>query len=240
MLHRLYALACYAVFLASFAWAVGFIGDFGVAKTIDRPRGAGDWAALAVDVALLALFAVQHSVMARPAFKRWWTRFVPQPLERSTYVLAASLALLVLFALWQPIPGYLWDRRGTPAGAMLLGLYAFGWLLTLAATFMIDHFELFGFAQAWRRARPVDEGDELREVWLYRFVRHPIMLGFLVTFWATPAMSIGHLLFAGLSTAYIVLGTALEERDLVAAFGERYRRYRRRVPMLLPWPKRRP
>lgn len=239
--YAIYAVVCYAVFLSSFVWAIGFIGDFGVGKTIDAPAGEGGWPAALLDTVLLALFAIQHSVMARWTFKRWWTRFVPPPVERSTYVLAASLLLLLLFTAWRPIAGWAWDLRGTPAGTLLRALYGAGWIVTLLSTFMLSHFELFGLAQAWQhlRERVPATGGELRQVWLYRFVRHPIMVGFLITFWATPAMSFGHLLFSLLATAYILLGVLLEERDLVAAFGEQYLRYRERVPMLLPFFKRR-
>ena len=228
------------VFLATFLYAIGFVGGLGVPKTIDTPAGPGGWEALAVDLALLGLFAVQHSVMARPAFKRWWTRFVPPPVERSTYVLFSSLLLALLFGVWRPLSTTVWDLRGSAAGAILLAGYGLGWILVLVSTFMISHFELFGLTQAWRRLRERPEPPAaFVERFLYRFVRHPIMLGFLVAFWSAPVMSTGHLVFAIMTTGYILVGVQLEEQDLRRAFGAAYERYRARVPMLLPFTKRR-
>lgn len=241
---RLYGALCYAVFLATFVYAVGFVMGLGVPRHIDSGAAGPLATALAVDLALLGLFAVQHSGMARPGFKRWWTRWVPAPVERSTYVLLSSLALIVLFRFWQPLPQVLWQVDGEAARLALHGVSALGWLLVLTGTFVIDHFELFGLRQAWRLGQghpsPLHEPFVVRAY--YRVVRHPIMLGFLVAFWAAPTMSLGHLLFALTTTAYIVVAVKyLEERDLVATFGEAYRDYQRQVPMLLPrWRARRP
>lgn len=193
------------------------------------------WLAAAIDIGLIVLFGLQHSVMARPGFKRWFTRLVPAHLERSTYMLIASLVLAVLFVGWQPLPGIVW-QVGDPLTANLLwALQGFGWLLLVAATFMINHFELFGLAQAWRHWRHLPSpNDPFRTAWLYRHMRHPIYTGWLLTFWATPLMSTSHLLFAAGMSLYILVGIAYEERDLIEAFGDRYRDYRRRVPALIP------
>jgi len=237
----LYGGVAYAIFLATFLYAVGFVGNVLVPKSMDLgwPAGAaGEPFALSVlvDVALLGLFAVQHSVMARPAFKCWWTRIVPPPVERSTFVLAASGALILLFWQWRPVGALVWDLGGGPAGMALAGLGALGWLLVLASTFQIDHFELFGLKQVWWRLSGRDAPPpQFRVPLLYRLVRHPIYLGFIVAFWATPVMTAGHLLFAAATTGYILIGIWLEERDLVALFGQRYRDYRRQVGML--WPR---
>lgn len=236
----LYGAACYVVFLATFLYAIGFVAGFGVPKHIDNGAAVPWPTALLVNVALLTLFAVQHSVMARPAFKRWWTRFVPQVVERSTFVLFSSLALIALYAWWRPLPGIAW-HVGTPALYWLLyAVSACGWLLVLTGTFLISHFELFGLRQVWLHARgKVAPDTPFVTRAYYRIVRHPLMLGFLVAFWATPHMTWGHLLFALATTGYIVVAVKfLEERDLVAAHGQTYRRYQREVPMLLPLPKR--
>jgi len=237
----LYAVISYTLFLASFVYAIGFVGDLLVPKSINGPVGLEGGAAVAINIAVLLVFALQHSVMARPAFKRWWTRFVPPAIERSTYVLLSTVALVLVFVAWQPIPAVLWDLRGTLAGQILSGLRWAGWLICLLSTFLISHFELFGLSQVWYRLknRPMPEGD-FKEVLFYRIVRHPLMLGFLIAFWATPLMTHGHLLFALVMSAYIVVGVLLEERDLTAALGASYARYRDRVPMLIPFLKRAP
>lgn len=238
-----YGVAAYALFLAAFFYAIGFVAAAGAPRHIDNGVPAPWPLALAVDAALLLLFALQHSVMARPAFKRWWTRLVPVPLERSTFVLASSLALFLLYWQWRPLPAPVWEVQPAWARATLWALCAAGWLLVLASTFLINHFELFGLRQVWRHARgkrPAPEAPFVVRA-CYRVVRHPIMLGFLVAFWATPSMSAGHLLFALATTGYILVAVKyLEERDLVAHFGEAYRDYQRRVPMLLPLPRRAP
>ena len=236
----LYGTCCYAVFLATFLYAIGFVAGRGVPKHIDNGHADSFAAAILIDLALLGLFAVQHSGMARPGFKRWWARIVPQSLERSTYVLLSSLALVALFWFWRPLPQPLWDIEHPALRIGLLGVSMLGWLLVLTGTFLINHFELFGLRQVWRAgnvAIVLDEPFVMRA--FYRIVRHPIMLGFMIAFWATPTMSVGHLLFALMTTGYIVVAVKyLEERDLVAHFGDTYRDYQRRVPMLLPLPKR--
>lgn len=236
-----YGVLSYLVFLATFAYAIGFVAGFGVPKHIDSGLAGPLLPAMLVNAALLGLFAAQHSVMARPAFKRWLMRFVPAHVERSTYVLCASLALLALFAWWRPMPAPVW-RVETPALYWALHvLSACGWLLVLVGTFLIGHCELFGLRQVWLHARG-QTAAHLPFVTrsFYRIVRHPLMLGFLIAFWSTPRMSQGHLLFALATTGYIVLAVKLlEERDLVAMHGEAYRRYQREVPMLLPLPRRR-
>lgn len=237
----LYGAACYAVFLATFLYAIPFVAGFGVPKHIDNGVVVSLPLALGINLVLLTLFGLQHSVMARPAFKRWWARFVPPVVERSTFVLATSLVLALLFWQWRPLPARLWDVEGDAARWALYGLSAVGWLLVLASTFLINHFDLFGLRQVWRHARgqgPAPEAPFVVRA-LYRIVRHPIMLGFLIAFWATPTMSLGHLLFALVTTGYILVAVKfLEERDLVAHYGETYRAYQRQVPMLLPWRKR--
>jgi len=237
----LYGTACYAVFLVTFLYAIPFVAGFGVPKHIDNGIPASLPLAAGINLVLLTLFALQHSVMARPAFKRWWTRFVPTVVERSTFVLATSLVLALLFWQWRPLPLLIWDVEGDAARWGLYGLSALGWLLVLVSTFLINHFDLFGLRQVWRHARgqgPAPEAPFVVRA-LYRIVRHPIMLGFLIAFWATPTMSLGHLLFALVTTGYILVAVKfLEERDLVAHYGETYRAYQRRVPMLLPWRKR--
>lgn len=232
----LYGAVCYLLFLATFLYAIGFVAGFGVPKHIDSGIAANPVVALAIDIALLALFALQHSVMARPGFKRWWTRFVPEVVERSTYVLFSSLALIALFAWWRPLPAPVWQLDAESLRWSLYALYAAGWLIVLTGTFLISHFDLFGLRQVWLHARGKPEPDTpfVTRAY-YRVVRHPLMLGFLIAFWATPTMSQGHLLFALMTTGYIVVAVKfLEERDLVAAHGEAYREYQRRVPMLLP------
>ena len=231
-----YGAVGYLIFLGTFLYAVGFVGNVLVPKGIDAGPVVSLGEAVATNVLLLGLFAVQHSVMARPAFKRGWTRTVPPHLERSTYVLASSLVLLLLFWLWQPMPEVVW-AVGPSAAAVLWVVFGLGWVVVLVSTFLIDHFDLFGLRQVflYARSRPYTP-PPFRIRGLYRVVRHPIMLGFLIAFWATPTMTWGHLLFAGVTTAYIVVGVWLEERDLRHAFGETYDQYRRRVGMLLPRP----
>ena len=234
-----YGVICYAVFFATFLYAVGFIGNFWVPKSIDSPREASLITALLVNLELLGVFAVQHSLMARPMFKRWWTRIVPEEAERSTYTLFSSLALIGLFAFWQPMGGVVWDVAAPAGRAVLYGAFAFGWGLLLLSTFLINHFDLFGLRQVWLQLlgkpyRPV----AFRTPVLYRYVRHPLYVGWLFTFWATPTMTVAHLVFALATTAYILIGIQLEEHDLIEAHPE-YENYRQSVPALLPFSKRR-
>ena len=240
LLALLFGAICYTVFLATFLYAVAFVAGFGVPKHIDSGSDSDFATALAVDLGLLALFAVQHSGMARPGFKRWWTRFVPVPVERSLYVLISSLALIVLFRFWQPLSPLLWNVQDELVRIVLYSVSALGWLLVLGSTFLINHFDLFGLRQVWR-FKHEDESDgppTFVTRAFYRIVRHPLMLGFLIAFWATPTMSLGHLLFALMTTGYIVMAVKfLEERDLIAIYGDTYRDYQSRVPMLLPLPK---
>jgi protein-S-isoprenylcysteine O-methyltransferase Ste14 len=235
-----YGAVCYLAFVATIVYAVGFIGGVAVPKTLDSGVVHGLGETLVVDSALLALFFVQHSVMARPAFKRVWTRVVPASIERSSYVLASSLSLALLFWQWRPLPRPLWSTAGA-ARTIAFALYGVGWLLVLLSTFMLSHFELFGLTQVWTafKRRVAASPATLERVWLYRFVRHPMMLGFLIVFWAAPAMSTGHLFFSVAMSGYILVGTRLEERDLEVVLGEAYRTYQREVPMLLPLPRRR-
>jgi methanethiol S-methyltransferase len=230
----IYGLASYFIFSLSFAYTPAFIGDFLVPKTIDVGPESGLAQAVLIDAILFCVFAIQHSVMARPAFKRWWTRIIPTSCERSTYVLISSLLLILIFWQWRPILATIWRVEGWPA-VMLTAIFWMGWLIALVSTFQIDHFELFGLRQAVDALRgAADRMQAFKTPLLYRLVRHPLMLGLLLAFWATPHMTAGHLLFAVMNTAYILVGVRLEERDLIAAFGASYKHYRRRVPMLLP------
>jgi protein-S-isoprenylcysteine O-methyltransferase Ste14 len=231
----LYGVFCYLVFFATFLYAIAFLGDFGVPKSIDSGAQGSLGRALAVDVLLLGLFAVQHSLMARPWFKRAWTRIVPPAAERSTYVLFASVAMILLFWKWQPMGGLIWQLDTEVGRLVAYGIYAFGWALLLLATFLIDHFDLFGLRQVYLylRGRPYT-GLQFRTPLLYRYVRHPIYVGWLCIFWATPQMTVAHLVFALATTAYILIAISWEERDLLSAHGETYQRYREQVPKLIP------
>jgi methanethiol S-methyltransferase len=231
----IYGLASYLVFFLSFIYAVAFIGNYLVPKSIDvGSAGTGLASSILIDVLLLGLFAIQHSVMARPAFKRWWTGIIPASCERSTYVLISSLLLFLIFWQWRPIATTIWRVDGWPA-TLLTAIAWIGWLTALMSTWMIDHFELFGLRQVFDALRSAAARVQpFTTPLLYRLVRHPLMLGFLLAFWATPHMTVGHLLFAVLTTGYIFVGVRLEERDLVAHFGDSYERYRQRVPMLMP------
>lgn len=233
-----YGLAAYVTFFCTFLYAIGFVSGFMVPKTIDTGPIVPPGTAVAVDLILMSIFAVQHSVMARRQFKEWWTQIVPKSVERSTYVLFASLALALLFWQWRPIPALLWHISDPHIATMVTALSFIGWFIVLTSTFLINHFELFGLHQVANHLvdRPMPE-QRFRTPLYYRFVRHPIYLGFVIAFWSTPTMTAGHMLFAAVTTAYILVGILLEERDLVAAFGNEYRQYRNRVPMLLPWRK---
>jgi protein-S-isoprenylcysteine O-methyltransferase Ste14 len=234
LLILIYAIVSYAVFLAASLYAVSFVGNYLVSKSIDVGGPTDLSEAIVVDLLLLGLFAIQHSVMARPAFKQWWAKIFPVACQRSTYVLLSSLILLLLFWQWRPIPIPIWRVEGIAAW-LLIGVHWLGWLIVFASTFMIDHFDLSGLRQAFFALRGAElPGQSFKTPLLYKIVRHPLMLGFLFAFWATPEMSAGHLLFALMTTAYILVGLQLEERDLIAEFGTTYQQYRRRVPMLLP------
>jgi len=243
-----YGLVCYAAFLVTIVYAIGFVGNFwqalGWERSQFRSMDVGTTPieqALPVDAALLGLFAVQHSVMARVGFKRWWTRIVPPALERSTFVLCASLCLALLYWQWRPLGFTVWQVSSGISSFVLIGVSLAGWLIVVLSTFMIDHAELFGLRQVSRAFREVpDGGVGFSTPAFYRAVRHPIYLGFIIAFWATPIMTMGHLFFAAATTAYILIAIQLEERDLIARYGESYRAYRRQVRMLLPVPSRKP
>lgn len=231
-----FGLVSYLVFLASFLYALGFVGDFAVPKTIDDPSvETSFWGALLVNVVLLGLFAVQHSGMARQGFKEWWTSIVPEHLERSVYVLLSSLLLFLLYWLWQPMPETVWSVEGGAGEAILWGLFGLGWVLALVSTFLIDHFDLFGLRHVYLHLKGQSyEPVPFQTPSLYKYTRHPLMLGFLIAFWAIPTMTVGHLLFSVATTGYIFVGIYLEEQDMAERFGETYREYRRVTPMLIP------
>lgn len=231
----LYGVFSYLVFLATFLYAIAFLGDFGVPKSIDSGAQGPLGEALAINALLLGVFAIQHSVMARPWFKRTWTRIVPAAAERSTYVLFASLAMVLLFWKWQPMGGLIWELDSSIGRVLAYGIYVFGWGLLLLATFLIDHFDLFGLRQVYLNFRGrAYTGLQFRTPMLYRYVRHPIYVGWLCIFWATPRMTVAHLVFALSTTAYILIAIQWEERDLLRAHGEAYQRYREQVPKLIP------
>lgn len=234
----LYGLAAYVVFFVTFLYAIGFVEGLIVPKGIDTGTVVPLAEALIVNVLLMSLFAMQHSMMARPAFKQWWTQYVPKPVERSTYVLFTCLALILLFWQWRPIPAVVWHVANPAAAYAIMALSFVGWLLVLTSTFLINHFELFGLHQVANNLAGRDMPPaRFKTPVLYKVVRHPIYLGFIIAFWAAPTMTVGHLLFAAVTTAYIFVGIWLEERDLIALFGDEYRRYRQRVSMLVPWAK---
>lgn len=234
----LYGIIAYSVFFATFLYAIGFVAGLLVPKTIDSGAAGPAMEAAIVNLLLLSLFAVQHSVMARRQFKEWWTQFVPKSVERSTYVLFSSLALALLLWQWRPIPTVVWEIDDPQIAMAVTGISMLGFLIALTSTFLINHFELFGLHQVANnltgRSMPA---PRFRTPLYYKFVRHPLYLGFIIAFWAAPTMTIGHLLFAAVTTAYIFVGILLEERDLVDLFGDDYRRYRERVSMLVPWRK---
>jgi methanethiol S-methyltransferase len=234
----LYGLAAYVLFFVTFLYAAAFVSGLVVPKTIDTGTVVPMAEALVVDLLLMSVFAIQHSVMARKRFKQWWTQFVPKSVERSTYVLFTNLALILLFWQWRPIPTVVWQVDNPPLAIGAIGLSLAGWLIVLTSSFLINHFELFGLHQVASNlaGRPMP-APRFRTPLYYKLVRHPIYLGFIIAFWAAATMTVGHLLFAAVTTAYIVVGILLEERDLVDLFGDEYRCYRDRVSMLVPWRK---
>jgi protein-S-isoprenylcysteine O-methyltransferase Ste14 len=237
MLALLYGVICYAMFLVTFLYAIAFVGGYDqiVPKAIDTGTPAGLWGSIIVNVVLMSIFALQHSIMARPAFKAWWTKLVSPSVERSTYVLLSNAALLLLYWQWRPMPEAVWDVQGGLGRGVIEGLFFFGWFVVLISTFMIDHFELFGLRQVLSRMTGKEAPrPSFKDPGLYKIVRHPIMVGFIIAFWAAPTMSQGHLLFAAVTTAYILVALQFEERDLVAVFGATYTDYRSRVRMILP------
>lgn len=234
----LYGMASYLVFFFTILYAIGFVMGLVVPKTIDTGTDASAIEAVVVNLLPMSLFAVQHSVMARQGFKAWWTRYVPKPIERSTYVLASSSCLLLLFWQWRPIPTVVWQVVDPDLAVAVAMLSLAGWVLAFTSTFLINHFELFGLSQVTNHL--VDKQvapPRFRTPLLYKFVRHPLYLGFIIAFWAAPVMTVGHMLFAAVTTAYILVGIWLEERDLIKMFGDQYREYKQRVSMLIPWRK---
>ncbi len=235
-----YGVVCYGVFLATFLYAIAFLGNFGIERSMDAPASGPAVLAVLINLGLLVVFALQHSVMARQGFKRVWTGIVPKPVERSTYVLFSSLALILLFWLWQPMGGVVWEIENPTGQALVYGIYACGWGLLLLSTFLIDHFDLFGLRQVtlYLLGREY-ENPRFKTPWLYKVVRHPIYVAWIIIFWATPIMTVAHLLFAAVTTGYILVAIQLEERDLVSFHGAAYERYRQAVPALVPFSKRR-
>lgn len=234
----LFGAVSYLVFLFTFLYAIGFVGNLLVPKSIDSGGEVSMPLALVINLVLLTIFALQHSVMARPGFKRVWTKIVPKPIERSVYVLLASLVLLLLFWQWRPMTGVVWNVENTVGRFVLLAIFAAGWAIVLLSTFMINHFDLFGLRQVYLYSRDIKPGEmDFKTRAFYKFVRHPIMLGFIIAFWATPFMTVGHLLFAAVTTAYVLVAIQFEERDLVNAHGETYLAYKRKVGMLVPIPR---
>lgn len=231
-----YGLVSYLIFFVTFLYAIGFVTDLIVPKTIDSGAVTPFAEAVIVNLVLMSVFAIQHSVMARQGFKQWWTQFVPRSVERSTFVLFASLALILLYWQWRPIPTIMWSIANPNVALAVTALSLVGWFVVLLSTFLINHFELFGLHQVYSnfmgREMPT---PSFHEPLFYRFVRHPIYLGFIIAFWAAPVMTVGHLLFSAVTTAYMLVAIVFEERDLVNVFGDEYRKYRSRVPMLLPW-----
>lgn len=231
-----FGLVAYAAFFATILYAIAFVANWPVPKSIDSGSASPLGPALAINSAMLLLFVLQHTIMARPWFKRAWTRIVPAPMERSIFVLAASACLALVFWQWRPLPTVIWHVDSTPLRAAISGLSLLGWAIVFASSFMVSHWDLFGLRQVWTNLRGQSpEPIAFRVVGLYRLVRHPLMLGFIIAVWATPTMTVGHLFFAGMITSYIFIGTAFEEHDLIAHFGERYETYRRAVPSIFPF-----
>ncbi len=238
-LFLLYGVICYVVFFGTFLYTIGFLGNFIVPKSIDSGEAGATTTAIIVNVILLSLFALPHSIMARPAFKKKWTKIVPEPIERSTYVLQSSLFLILLFWFWQPMKGVIWEVAAQPVAYVFWALFAAGWGLVLLATFLIDHFDLFGLRQPWLFWQEKEyESKPFATPSLYKYMRHPLYLGWFLAFWSTPSMTTGHLLFAVVTTAYILVAIQLEERDLIDHFGEDYVEYKKTTPMVFPFPKK--
>jgi protein-S-isoprenylcysteine O-methyltransferase Ste14 len=234
----LYGIAAYVLFFITILYAIGFVSGLAVPKTIDSGAVVATAEALVINLLLMCVFAIQHSVMARKPFKEWWTQFVPKSVERSTYVLFSSLALVLLFWQWRPMPTVVWHIDNPQIAVIVIAISLIGWLIVLTSTFLINHFELFGLHQVTSNLTGRNmPAPRFRAPLYYQFVRHPIYLGFIIAFWATPTMTVGHLLFAAVTTAYIFVGIMLEERDLIDLFGDEYRRYKDRVSMLVPWRK---
>ena len=236
-----YGVVCYLIFLGTFLYAIGFLGNFIVSKSIDSGEAGSTTQAIIINVILLALFAVQHSVMARPGFKKSLTKIVPEPMERSTYVFLSSALLILLFWQWRPMTAVILNVAGQPVAYIFWAVFAAGWALVLLATFLIDHFDLFGLRQVWLYWQGKDyESKPFGTPSLYKYMRHPLYLGWFLAFWATPSMTAGHLLFAVVTTAYILVAIQLEERDLVERFSEDYIEYKKTTPMIFPFPKQKP
>ena len=239
ILFLLYGMVCYLAFFGTILYAIGFVGNIFVPKTIDSKPETSLANAILVDASLLLLFALQHSIMARPGFKKWWTKIIPEQLERSTYVVLASLCLMLMMWQWQPIGGIVWSTGNAVMKNILLIIHLVGWSIVFVSTFLINHFDLFGLRQVWLYFRGRAYTDlPFRLPLFYKLVRHPLYLGFLIAFWSAPVMTAAHLLFAVLTTGYILTAIQLEEKDLVQLFGERYRNYKRWVPMIIPFSKR--
>ena len=241
ILSFIYGVIAYILFFLTFLYAIGFVGDIFVPKTINSGMDkTAEWQmAVVINIILLSVFALQHSIMARPGFKRWWTTIIPWSIERSTYVLLSSLALILIFYYWQPLLGVVWHVDNRMGAILLTALFWLGWAIVLLSTFMINHFELFGLQQVYLNLKQKElSRPDFKTPMLYKFVRHPIMLGFIIAFWATPHMTTGHLLFAVVTTAYILVALQLEEHDLLQVFGDRYREYRKKVPMVIPFMKK--
>lgn len=234
----IFGVICYLFFLGTILYAIGFVGNFYVPKTIDGDPQIPALKAILIDSALLLVFALQHSIMARPAFKRWWTGLIPEHLERSTYVLLSSVCLITTMYFWQPIGGVVWSVENDTVQILLRFTFIFGWTMVFVSTFLINHFDLFGLRQVWLHFQGKRyESLQFRQPAVYRLVRHPLYLGFLVAFWSTPLMTAAHLLFAILTTVYILTAIRFEERDLISIFGDKYREYKRTVPMIIPFLK---